>query len=331
MSATEVTGRPAGWRPLGFGVGLRTAHFQAVLDQAPAVDWFEAITENFLDSRGRPRFVLDQVAERHPVALHGVSLSIGSTDRIDTEYVRKVRGLADRVGAQWVSDHLCWTGTAGMNTHDLLPLPFTEGTLRHVAARVEQVQDMLGRPLVLENPSTYLAFRSSTMTEGEFLARLATDTGCFLLLDVNNAYVTARNHGLDPADLIASLPKDRVVELHLAGHTDLGTHVVDTHDRAVAPAVWSLYRQALACFGPVSTLIEWDDRIPSLPELLAQAELARACAAASTGDGDAGGPVTVEGGPVKVGGGPVTVGGGPVRAHGLSTPLRHLLVVGADG
>lgn len=260
---------------LGFGVGLRTAHFRYLDDETPPVDWFEAITENFLDSRGRPRHVLDQVAERYPITLHGVSLSIGSTDPLDLVYLAKLKRLAHEVDAVWVSDHVCWTGVAGANSHDLLPLPFTEGCLSHVVERVRIVQDYLERPLVLENPSTYLTFTCSTMSEWEFLARLAVDADCGLLLDVNNAYVSATNHGFDPAELVRSLPVDRIVEIHLAGHTDTGSHLVDTHDGPVAEPVWDLYRLAVATCGSVSTLLEWDDRIPPFPTLQAEVSKAR--------------------------------------------------------
>jgi uncharacterized protein (UPF0276 family) len=260
---------------LGLGVGLRSAHFRHLEQHAPDVDWFEAITENFLDSGGRPRHVLDRVAERYPVTLHGVSLSIGSTDPLDFDYLAKLKRLAGDIGAAWISDHVCWTGAAGVNSHDLLPLPFTEASLAHVVQRIRIVQDYLGRLLVLENPSTYVAFRASTMPEHEFLSRMAVDADCGLLLDVNNAYVSAVNNGDDPGELIRWLPADRVVEIHVAGHTDAGTHLVDTHDGPVCDAVWDLYRLAVARFGPVSTLLEWDARIPTFPTLHAEVQKAR--------------------------------------------------------
>jgi uncharacterized protein len=219
--------------------------------------------------------VLDRVAERYPVALHGVSLSIGSTDPLDLGYLAKVKRLADGVGAAWVSDHVCWTGAAGVNSHDLLPLPFTEEALDHVVRRIRIAQDCLERPLVLENPSTYVTFAASTMPEHEFLWRMAVDADCGLLLDVNNAYVSAVNNGDDPEALVAALPADRVVEIHLAGHTDAGTHLVDTHDGPVCDAVWDLYDLAVARFGPRPTLLEWDARIPPFPEVHAEVEKAR--------------------------------------------------------
>jgi uncharacterized protein len=259
---------------LGFGVGLRSCHFRYIQDHAPAVDWFEIISENFMDSQGRARALLDWVVERYPVVMHGVSLSIGSTDPLDFAYLARIRNLARATGAAWVSDHLCWTGVAGINTHDLLPMPFTDDSLAHVVRRVKVVQDYLERPLVLENPSSYVTFAASTMPEWEFLARVTEETGCGLLLDVNNVYVSARNHGFDPVEYIAAIPHDRVVQLHLAGHTDMGAYVVDTHDGPVADPVWDLYDLAVRLTGGVSTLIEWDDRLPPFPELLAEAHKA---------------------------------------------------------
>ncbi|GAA1991810.1 DUF692 domain-containing protein [Nocardiopsis rhodophaea] len=264
---------------LGFGVGLRACHHSYVLSHRPRVDWFEVITENFLDVDGFPRHVLEQVADSYPIVMHGVSMSIGSSDPLDLGYLHRVRRLADRYGAAWVSDHLCWTGVLGINTHDLLPMPFTEQSLRHVVERIRVAQDILERPLVVENPSSYLEYTQSTLTEWEFLARMAEDADCGLLLDVNNVYVSSRNHGFDPAAYLRSVPADRVVQFHLAGHTDHGTHLIDTHDRPVADPVWELYRQALDRTDAVSTLLEWDDRIPPFPELLDELDRARAFSA----------------------------------------------------
>jgi uncharacterized protein (UPF0276 family) len=255
---------------LGLGVGLRHAHLREVVDQRPVVDFFEVISENFLASGGRARYLLDQVAEHYPVVLHGVSMSIGSTDDLDLEYLALLKRLADGVGARWVSDHLCWTGVLGINTHDLLPVPFTEEALAHVTCRVRRVQDLLGRQIVLENPSRYVRFNTSTMEEGEFMARMAVDSECGLLLDVNNAYVSAVNDDLDPTVLIDAMPPEHVVEVHVAGHTDLGTHLLDTHDGPVAPVVWDLYRRAVERVGPVATVLEWDARLPTFPELLSE-------------------------------------------------------------
>jgi uncharacterized protein len=259
-------------------VGLRSVHFSHILREWPAVDWFEVISENFLDSQGRPRYVLEQIAERYPIVMHGVSLSIGSTDPLDFEYLAKLKRLAREVNSRWISDHLCWTGVAGRTSHDLLPLPLTEESLGHVASRVRAVQDFLERPLVLENPSSYVTFAASTLSEWEFLTRLTEDTGCKLLLDVNNVYVSGRNHDFDPHEYLRSIPADRVQQFHLAGHTDLGTHCIDTHDGRVVERVWELYREAVRLTGPVSTLLEWDAKIPTFDEVHAEALKARAWA-----------------------------------------------------
>ncbi len=257
---------------LGVGVGLRTVHYPYLLKHEPKIDWFEIISENYMDSEGRPKWILQQIAERFPIVMHGVSLSIGSTDPLNFDYLRKLKTLARLVDAKWVSDHLCWTGIAGKNTHDLLPLPLTEEALEHVTGRVRIVQDLLERPLVLENPSTYVTFRSSTMPEAEFLARLADATGCGLLLDVNNVYVSSRNHDFDPEEYIRTIPADRVVQFHLAGHTNCGTHLIDTHDGPVTDPVWNLYRLAHEHTGGAATLLEWDAKIPEFPVLEAEVQ-----------------------------------------------------------
>lgn len=260
---------------LGFGLGLRTVHYPYILQHRPPVDWFEIISENYMDSQGRPRAVLEEIAERYPIVMHGVSLSIGSTDGLDFEYLRKLKALARLVNARWVSDHLCWTGVAGRNSHDLLPVPLNEETLRHVGERVRIVQDYLERPLVLENPSSYVTFACSTMPEWEFLSRLADETDCGLLLDVNNVYVSSRNHDFDPEEYLRHVPYERIVQFHLAGHTDLGTHCIDTHDGRVVDRVWELYRIAHELTGGVSTLLEWDANIPRFSEVHAEVLLAR--------------------------------------------------------
>jgi uncharacterized protein (UPF0276 family) len=260
---------------LGLGVGLRTVHFSYLLKNQPQLDWFEIISENFMDSHGRPRYVLDQLAERYPIVMHGVSLSIGSTDPLNFEYLEKLKRLAGAVKARWVSDHLCWTGVAGLNAHDLLPIPLNEQTLAHVVHRVRTVQDFLERPLVLENPSTYVTFADSTLTEWEFLTRLAEEANCGLLLDVNNVYVSSVNHDFDPAEYIRSVPHERVVQFHLAGHANCGTHIIDTHDDKVIDPVWELYRQAHQCTGGAATLLEWDARIPEFPVVHAEVLKAR--------------------------------------------------------
>jgi uncharacterized protein len=265
-----------GYANLGLGVGLRTVHFPYILDNQPAVDWFEIISENFMDSQGRPRYILEQIAERYQIVMHGVSLSIGSTDPLNFDYLTRLKRLADEVKASWISDHLCWTGVAGRNTHDLLPLPLNEAVLTHVADRVRIVQDFLERPLVLENPSTYVGFADSTMPEWEFLTRLAEETDYGLLLDVNNVYVSAVNHDYDPTEYIRNIPVDRVVQFHLAGHSHCGTHIIDTHDGVVVDPVWELYRLAHRLTGGASTLLEWDAKIPPFPEVHAEVLKARA-------------------------------------------------------
>lgn len=267
---------------LGVGVGLRHQHFRYVLEHWPRVDWFEIISENFMDSAGWPRYVLDRLAERYAVVMHGVSMSIGSTDPLDYNYLERLKRLANEIGARWVSDHLCWTGVMGRNTHDLLPMPLNEETLQHVVKRVRTVQDYLERPLVLENPSSYLTFAGDTLHEWEFLSALAEQADCGLLLDVNNVYVSSVNHGFDPVEYIERLPHARVVQIHLAGHTDCGTHIIDTHDGPVSNKVWELYRLACQRLGGVSTLLEWDSNIPEFPILHAEALKARHYAALET-------------------------------------------------
>jgi uncharacterized protein len=271
MRSAECGTRSQGRPHLGYGVGLRSAHFSHILQEWPAVDWFEIISENYIDSQGRPRSVLQQIAERYPIVMHGVALSIGSTDPLNFDYLAKIKRLAGEVKARWISDHLCWTGVAGRTSHDLLPLPLTEAALRHVAARVRTVQDFLGRQLVLENPSSYVTFAVNTMPEWEFLSRLAEETDCGLLLDVNNVYVSSRNHDFDPSEYLRWIPHQRVVQFHLAGHTDLGTHCIDTHDSRVVDKVWQLYREAVALTGGAATLLEWDAKIPTFDEVHAEA------------------------------------------------------------
>jgi uncharacterized protein (UPF0276 family) len=247
---------------LGVGIGLRTVFYPTIKRDWPKVDWFEVISENFLDTKGMPLYHLDMFAERYPIVLHGVSMSIGSTDPLNMEYLAKLKALAKRIDAPWIGDHLCWTGVGGVNGHDLLPVPYNEETLSHVVERIRIVQDVLERPLVLENPSTYATFTVSTMGEPEFIARMAEDADCALLLDVNNVYVQARNHDFDPFEYLAAVPWDRVTQIHLAGHTDNGDHCIDTHDNFVCDPVWALYAEALKRAGSRSTLLEWDDHYP---------------------------------------------------------------------
>jgi uncharacterized protein (UPF0276 family) len=266
--------------PIGFGLGLRKEHFAELLAAPPSgVDWFEAISENFLVAGGKPLAVLEHVRRDFPLVLHGVSLSIGGIDPLSADYLGRLQALIERIEPAWVSDHLCWTGVDGVNLHDLLPLPYTQECLAHVAARVRQVQDRLGRQLVLENPSTYLTAAGNEMSEWEFLAALAEETDCRLLLDVNNVYVSACNHGFDPLRYLAAIPPARVVQLHIAGHRDVDGFKIDTHDAPVCEAVWALYAQAARRFPAAATLLERDDAIPPLPELIAELDRARAIAA----------------------------------------------------
>lgn len=267
---------PAEARPyLGYGLGLRPDHYVDILAQQPAVDWFEALTENYLVPGGKPLYFLEQVRARYPVVLHGVSLSIGASEPLNLEYLRQVKALASRIEAAWVSDHLCWTGAQGVNLHDLMPLPYTEEAIEHVAARVRQVQDLLCRQLLLENVSSYVTYRASQLTEWEFISAIAERADCLLLLDINNIHVSAFNHGFDAQDFLNGIPPARVRQFHLAGHQNHGDYIIDTHDQPVIDAVWDLYAAALRRFGPVSTMIERDANIPPLSEVMAELEQAR--------------------------------------------------------
>ena len=266
---------------LGHGLGLRTPYYQAILEQRPAVDWFEVISENYLVEGGKPLYYLDAIGEHYPLVMHGVSLSIGGPHELDRDYLQRLKQLAQRVQPRWISDHLCWSRGSAHQLHDLLPLPFTEESLQHVAARVRQVQEVLERPLVLENVSSYLRSADDQFSEWQFLAALCELTGCALLLDVNNVYVSARNHGFEPWDFIAGLPKQHIRQLHLAGHSDYGSYLIDTHDQPVSDPVWQLYQRTLRHLGPVATLLERDDHYPPLEDLLAELDKARAVAAAA--------------------------------------------------
>jgi len=263
----------------GFGLGLRTPHYEAILSEPHAIDWLEVITENYLVPGGKPLNYLERIRERFPMVMHGVSLSIGSTDAIDFDYLKLVRALAARIEPHWISDHLCWTGVAGRNLHDLLPLPYTEEALSCVVERVGQVQDALGRQLLLENVSSYLTFKSSEMSEWEFLCEVAARADCNILLDINNIYVSSINHGFDAMNYLQAMPKSRVRQFHLAGHSDMGGHLIDTHDHPIVAPVWDLYSKAVALFGDVPTMIERDDNIPELGELVADLNVARSLAA----------------------------------------------------
>jgi uncharacterized protein (UPF0276 family) len=259
---SEIKKERLGLPNLGLGLGLRTQHFNHILEEEPKVDWFEIISENFMDSYGRPRHVLQQIKERYPVVMHGVSLSIGSTDPLNFDYLKKLKALADEINPAWISDHLCWTGVLSINSHDLLPVPLNEESLKHVCERIKQVQDYLERPLIIENPSTYASFKHSTITEWDFLRHMTEETACGLLLDVNNVFVSAFNNDFDPIEYLEGIPFDKVVQMHLAGHQHCGDYIIDTHDRKVTDQVWELFRLAWQKTGGVSTLLEWDGDIP---------------------------------------------------------------------
>ena len=263
---------------LGFGLGLRPEHYLEVLEGRPAVDWFEIISENYLVDGGKPLHYLDRIREHYPMVMHGVSLSIGSSDPLDLEYLAGLKRLAARVEPAWVSDHLCWTGIGGRNLHDLLPLPYTEEAVAHVAERVARVQDYLGRRILLENVSSYVTYTDSRVSEWEFLSAVAERADCWILLDVNNVYVSAHNHDFDPLAYLDGVPRERVRQIHLAGHSHNGSLIIDTHDHPVPDPVWDLYVEAVARLGPVSTMIERDDDIPPLQALLEELTQARSLA-----------------------------------------------------
>ncbi len=264
---------------LGFGLGLRTQHYQDILNKQPKIDWFEAISEDYMVDGGNPIYYLQKVRENYPIVLHGVSLSIGSTDPLDKTYLQKLKKLADWVEPEWVSDHLCWTGVAGKNLHDLMPLPFTEEALNHIVTRVKQVQDYLGRQIALENVSSYVQFIQSEFSEWDFLNKVAELADCKILLDINNIYVNSFNHHFSAEKYIQSINPEYIQQFHLAGHTNRGDVIIDTHDAPIIPSVWELYEMALKRFGKVATLIERDDNIPPLEELVEELTIARKIAA----------------------------------------------------
>jgi uncharacterized protein len=274
----KLTKQQKSYPYLGFGLGLRPDHYEAILADRPDLDWFEIITENYLVAGGKPLYYLDRIREHYPMVMHGVSLSIGSTDPLDFTYLKAVKDLAERIEPVWISDHLCWTGVNGVNTHDLLPLPYTQEAVDHVVAHIQQVQEFLGRRILIENLSSYLTYVQSAMSEWEFLTAIATAADCYILLDVNNIYVSAFNHDFDAEDYLRGIPKERVKQIHLAGHANHGDYIIDTHDAPVIQPVWDLYARTLTHFGAVSTMIERDDNIPALPELLAEVNHARAIA-----------------------------------------------------
>ncbi len=271
----------------GFGLGLRPDHYPDFLAGPQPVEWLEVISENYMVPGGRPLAMLDRIRADYPMVLHGVSLSIGSDEPLDRDYLADLKALAERVEPLWISDHLCWTGIDAHNSHDLLPLPYDAPALRCVVDNIGRVQDFLGRRILIENPSSYVTFRSSDRSEWDFLADMAERADCLLLLDVNNIYVSARNHGFDPLDYLAGLPANRIQQIHLAGHSDMGDYVIDTHDADVCDAVWDLYARAIHMFGPIATMIERDDNIPPLADVVAELDRARTVAARALERADA--------------------------------------------
>ena len=259
---------------LGYGLGLRTDHYQAILGELPKVDWFEVLSENYMVPGGKPLYHLDRIRAHYPVVMHGVSLSIGGSGTLDKDYLRQLKELAERIEPHWISDHLCWTGVNDLNMHDLLPIPYTEEALKHVVSRIKQVQDFLGRRIVIENVSSYLTYADSAMSEWEFISAVAEDADCLLLFDINNVYVSACNHAFDAQDFLNGIPVERVQQFHLAGHSMNGNIIIDTHDAPVIDPVWKLYEQAVRRFGQVSTMFERDDNIPALAELMAELDKA---------------------------------------------------------
>jgi len=260
---------------LGYGLGLRPEYFQQILDEHPDVDWFEILSENYMGTGGKPMYFLDAIGERYPLVMHGVSMSLGSSDALDFDYLKQLKSLAERVNPRWISDHLCWTGVSGHNMHDLMPLPYHEDAIKHVAQRIKTVQDFLGRQILIENVSSYLSYQQSQMSEWDFISAIADAADCLILLDVNNIYVSARNHQFDPMEFVRGIPAQRVQQIHLAGHSDYGDYVIDTHDHPVADAVWTLYSEVIECIGERATMIERDDQYPPFSELLAEMNQAR--------------------------------------------------------
>lgn len=263
---------------LGYGLGLRVDHYEEILNDNPRIDWLEVMSENYMIPGGRPLHYLERMRQRYPLVMHGVSLSIGSSDALNREYLTRLKKLADAVSPAWISDHLCWTGVENTNLHDLMPLPYTEEALTHVSDRVREVQDFLGRRILLENVSSYVTFHDSSLTEWEFLAEIARRADCLILLDINNIFVSSHNHRFDPQEYLAGIPAERVQQFHLAGHVHEGNLIIDTHDQPIVDPVWKLYEEAVRRFGFVSTMIERDDNIPTLQELVAELDIARAIA-----------------------------------------------------
>lgn len=260
---------------LGFGLGLRPDYYEEILLHKPQLDWFEILTENYLVPGGKPLYYLDKIREYYPLVMHGVSLSLGSSDPLDFEYLEQVKKLASRVEPAWISDHLCWTGVQGINVHDLLPIPYTYQAIHHISSRIQQIQDYLARPVLIENVSSYLTYKQSELTEWDFIAEIVKRTGCHVLLDVNNVYVSSVNHQFNPMEYINSMPAEHVAQIHLAGHSNHGDYIVDTHDAPVIAPVWELYEATIKRLGLVSTMVERDDNMPPLADLLSEINHAR--------------------------------------------------------
>ena len=264
---------------LGFGLGLRSEHYLDLIEHQQPVDWLEILSENYMIAGGKPLYYLDKICERYPVVMHGVSLSIGSADPLNQTYLHDLKKLAQRVKPQWISDHLCWTGTNGINLHDLMPLPYTDEALQHLVERIKKVQDFLGQRILLENVSSYLTYQHSTISEWEFLSAIAQQADCLILLDINNIHVSAHNHGFNSLTYLAALPAERIQQIHLAGHLNKGDYSIDTHDHDIIDSVWELYEESILRFGPISTMIERDDDIPPLNILLDELQKARTISA----------------------------------------------------
>ena len=264
---------------LGFGLGLRSEHYLDLIEHQQPVDWLEILSENYMIAGGKPLYYLDKICERYPVVMHGVSLSIGSADPLNQTYLHDLKKLAQRVKPQWISDHLCWTGTNGINLHDLMPLPYTDEALQHLVERINKVQDFLGQRILLENVSSYLTYQHSTISEWEFLSAIAQQADCLILLDINNIHVSAHNHGFNSLTYLAALPAERIQQIHLAGHLNKGDYSIDTHDHDIIDSVWELYEESILRFGPISTMIERDDDIPPLNILLDELQKARTISA----------------------------------------------------
>jgi hypothetical protein len=255
---------------MGFGLGLRPDYYEEILAQKPDLDWFEILTENYLVPGGKPLYYLDKIREHYSIVMHGVSLSLGSTDALDIDYLKQLKALAARVEPAWISDHLCWTGIQGLNVHDLLPIPYTYQAISHIVSRIQQIQEFLGRPILIENVSSYLTYKQSEMTEWAFIVEIVKQAGCYILLDVNNVYVSSVNHLFNPLDFIQAMPAERVAQIHLAGHSNHGDYIIDTHDAPVIQEVWDLYAATIKQLGKISTMIERDDNMPPFIDLLAE-------------------------------------------------------------